>query len=66
MLQFKVQLNESNETEIVFQYGESKESLEEQVFDGFVDNVENDGYTLSLARAVQNGVVTVKLQAIEP
>jgi len=67
MLSNTVSLNPTtNEVELTYLYGESRETLLEQTFEAFTDRVTTNSYTISMNKTVVNGVVKVVFATVAP
>jgi hypothetical protein len=66
MLSNTVSLNPiTNEVELTYLYGESRETLLEQTFERFTDKVAA-GDTITMTKTVVNGVVKVVFATVAP
>lgn len=60
-LQFKIGVNSTtSETELIFFMGESRETLQEQIFQAFIKQITEDGRAVNVAQNTENGLVTTK------
>lgn len=60
-LQFSITLDpQTNEPQLVFLMGESRESLQEQTFESFIDGIIESGRAVNVSKNTANGVVTTK------